>query len=183
MEKIMNGETRRKKILAMMRQSSLPLSGEALGNETGVSRQVVVQDIALLRTEGYPIVATARGYLLNESKQAMRLFKVCHNNDQIEDELITIVDLGGCVVDVMINHRVYGQVSAPLNVKNRRDVGVFVDNLRAGKSTALLNVTSGYHFHHITAENEEILDEIEAVLRGKNYLAEFMPYEKDLIEN
>lgn len=178
MVKIMNGETRRKKILAMMRHSSLPLSGETIGKETGVSRQVVVQDIALLRTEGYPVTATTRGYLLQETKQATRLFKVCHNNEQIEDELTTIVDLGGCIVDVMVNHRVYGQMSAPLNIKNRRDVSIFIDNLRTGKSTALLNVTSGYHFHHIAADYEEILDDIEVVLREKNYMAEFMPYEE-----
>ena len=78
--------------------ASAPLSGGALGRETGVSRQVVVQDIALLRTMGYPILSTARGYVLNVSKHASRFFKVCHTNEQTEDELVTIVDLGGTVV-------------------------------------------------------------------------------------
>lgn len=174
----MAGTQRRKKILAMMRQTSLPLSGGALGKETGVSRQVVVQDIALLRTEGYPIVATARGYILNETKQAVRLFKVCHKNEETEDELKTIVDLGGCVLDVMINHRVYGKVSAPLNIKNRRDVQRFMNDIESGKSAPLMNVTSGYHFHRVSAEQEEILDEIEEALRAKNYLTDLMPYEE-----
>ena len=114
MEYAMNGTQRRRKLLDMMRQASTPLSGGALGRETGVSRQVVVQDIALLRTMGYPILSTARGYVLNESKHASRLFKVCHTNEQTEDELVTIVDLGGTVADVMVNHRVYGKMSAPL---------------------------------------------------------------------
>ena len=83
----------------------------------GVSRQVVVQDIALLRTEGYPIVSTAKGYLLNEPKCATRVLKVCHTNEQVEEELTTIVDLGGTVLNVMVNHRVYGRVEAALNIE------------------------------------------------------------------
>ena len=75
MENAMNGTQRRRKLLDMMRQASAPLSGGALGRETGVSRQVVVQDIALLRTMGYPILSTARGYVLNVSKHASRFFK------------------------------------------------------------------------------------------------------------
>lgn len=179
METAKNGTARRKQILNMIRESPKPLSGGALGRETGVSRQVVVQDIALLRTEGYPIVATARGYILNEPKQAVRLFKVHHSNEQTEDELTTIVDLGGCVLDVMVNHRIYGKMSAPLNIKNRRDVQLFMNSLHSGKSTPLMNVTSGYHFHHVSAEQEDILDEIEDALKEKNFLAELLPYERE----
>lgn len=182
MEQGMNGSQRRKKIVAMLRHSSKPLSGTALGNETGVSRQVVVQDIALLRTEGYEIVATARGYVLNEPKQVMRIFKTFHTNEQTEEELTTIVDLGGCVLDVMVNHRVYGKVTASLNIRNRRDVQVFMKQLNTGKSTALLNITSGYHFHKVTAEREEILDEIEEALKEKGMLTELMPYENEITE-
>ncbi len=178
MEKEMTGADRRKMLLSLMRASDKPLSGTMLGKKTGVSRQVVVQDIALLRTEGQPIVSTARGYVLAELRRAVRLFKVYHTDEQVEDELNTIVDLGGCVMDVMVNHRVYGKVTAPLNIKNRRDVQAFVNDLKTGKSTPLLNVTSGYHFHRIAAEQEEILDEIEEALREKNYLAELLPYEK-----
>ena len=177
MEKEMTGTDRRKMLLSMIRETDVPVSGTALGKKTGVSRQVVVQDIALLRTEGYPIISTARGYIIDEPKEVCRLFKVYHTNEQVEDELTTIVDLGGSVVNVMVNHRVYGKLDAPLNIKNRRDVAKFVNDLETGKSTPLLNVTSGYHFHKISAETEEILDEIEVALREKNYLAELLPYE------
>lgn len=175
----MTGAERRKRILKMMKETSSPLSGGALGRETGVSRQVVVQDIALLRTEGHSIMATARGYILNEPRQAVRLFKVCHTNEQTEEELTTIVDLGGCVADVMVNHRVYGKISAPLNIKNRRDIQVFMNHLKTGKSTPLMNVTSGYHFHHVLAEQEDILDEIEAALGEKHFLTDVLPYEQE----
>ena len=176
---MMTGAERRQKILKLIRESTTPLSGGALGNATGVSRQVVVQDIALLRREGHDILATARGYILDEPQQNMRLFKVCHDEDRTEEELTTIVDLGGCVVDVMVNHRVYGKMSAPLNIKNRRDVQAFLNHLKLGKSTPLLNVTSGYHFHHVSAEQTEILDEIEEALRQKDFLTEVFSYEKE----
>ncbi len=177
MEKEMTGAERRKALLAMMRETEKPLSGTALGKRTGVSRQVVVQDMALLRTEGYPIISTARGYLMEASKGCTRLFKVCHTNEQVEDELTTIVDLGGTVVNVMVNHRIYGKLDAQLNIKNRRDVAKFLDDINTGKSTPLLNVTSGYHFHLVSAETEDVLDEIEEALRGKKYLTELLPYE------
>lgn len=173
----MTGTDRRKKLLFLMRESDAPLSGTQLGKSTGVSRQVVVQDIALLRTEGYSIVSTARGYFLDEPKYVTRLMKVCHTDEQVEDELTTIIDLGGSVLNVMVNHRVYGKVEAPLNIRNRRDIQHFVKDLRSGKSSPLSNVTSGYHFHKIAAENEEVLDEIETALKNKNLLADFLPYE------
>ncbi len=179
MAQVLSGTQRRKKIIQLMRESSTPLSGGALGKETGVSRQVVVQDIALLRTQGYPIMATARGYLLNDAKQMVRLFKVHHTNEQLGDELETIIDLGGSVLDVMVNHRVYGKMSAPLNIKNRRDIQLLLHDLATGKSTPLMSVTSGYHFHHVSAESKEILDEIEESLRKKQYIAELFPYEEE----
>ncbi|MBQ8188891.1 MAG: transcription repressor NadR [Lachnospiraceae bacterium] len=182
MEQVVNGSQRRKQIVDILKQSSEPVSGTALGKMTGVSRQVVVQDMALLRTEGYDIVATARGYMMNIPKHAMRVFKVFHTNEQTEDELTTIVDLGGSVMDVMVNHRVYGKVNATLNIRNRRDIQIFMEQLKTGKSTPLLNLTSGYHFHKVMADREEILDEIEEALRVKGMLTEVFPYEKELAE-
>lgn len=183
MEKELNGSERRKLLLSMMQQSQAPISGSALGRKTGVSRQVVVQDMALLRTEGYPIMSTTKGYYLAHigQGQSVRTLKVCHTDEQVEDELNAIVDLGGTVLDVMVNHRAYGKMTAPLNIRSRRDVQVFVDNIRSGKSAPLLNVTSGYHFHTISADSETILDEIEETLRKKGYLAEVLPYEGELL--
>ena len=170
---------RRKEILRLLAEAKRPLSGSTLGRATGVSRQVVVQDIALLRTGGHPIISTARGYILDEPKGAERLVKVCHTEAEVEDELNTIVDLGGNVLNVMVNHRAYGKVEAPLGVKNRREVQGFLHDLQSGKSSALLNLTSGYHFHRITAESEAVLDEIVEALRRKNYLSELLPYERE----
>ena len=177
----MTGTERRKTILKLMKESTKPLSGGALGTATGVSRQVVVQDIALLRSEGHSILATARGYLLDEpnGKKCTRLFKVYHDESRTEEELNLIVDLGGVVEDVMVNHKIYNKVSAPLNIKNRRDVQNFLKNLKDVKSTPLSKVTSGYHFHHVSAEEVEILNEIEDILRQKEFLTEVFDYEME----
>ena len=178
MDRENSGDLRRNQILELLRNAQgQPLSGSALGQHTGVSRQVVVQDIALLRTQGYPILATARGYLLSLPSSCVRLFKVFHTNEETEEELLTVVDLGGTVEDVLVNHRAYGKLSAPLKIRNRRDVQSFLEQIRTGKSTPLLNITSGYHFHHISADSEAILDEIRDALREKGFLAEFLPYE------
>lgn len=176
----MQGAMRRKKILEMIQASDKPLSGTAIGQATGVSRQIVVQDIALLRTEGWQILATARGYILEKPRYMRTLVKVCHSAEQTEDELNTIVDLGGQVEDVLVNHHVYGCICAPLHIGNRRDVRHFLADLASGRSTPLSNVTSGYHFHHIAADKQEILDEIEQALRAKGYLQQLQPYERDL---
>ena len=167
----MTGEERRKQIISLLRQSALPLSGGVLGSKTGVSRQIIVQDMALLRAEGYEIIATARGYMLDEPVQSIRVIKSCHTNEQTEEELTTIVDLGGSVIDITVEHDIYGKMTAPLNIKNRRDVQLFIKQMNTGRSTPLMNITSGYHSHIISAESEAVLDEIEQALLEKNLLA------------
>lgn len=179
MEKEMNGSDRRKKIVKMLLETKEPLSGTALGKGTGVSRQVVVQDIALLRTEGYQIVSTVRGYYIENSEQKVMLVKVHHTNDQIAEELNTIVDMGGVAIDVIVNHRIYGKICANLNIATRKDIKNFLEDMKAGRSEPLLNVTGGYHFHHIGAQSNELLEEIRNALEEKGFLAEILPYEKE----
>ena len=183
---MMNGDERRQAIIRELQGASRPISGSALSRAAGVSRQVVVQDIALLRADGHDVVATSRGYVLREGEGQpcvpTRLVKVHHGVDDVGDELNTIVDLGGAVLNVMVNHRVYGKITADLDVRNRRDAERYLEGIRTGKSYPLMTVTSGYHFHRIAAETEEQLDEIEAALRAKGYLAEILPYEDGLEE-
>lgn len=178
------GNQRREAILGALRSAAAPISGSALAKTTGVSRQVVVQDIALLRADGHDIVATNRGYVLRQNEGAdqlpTRMMKVHHTVEQLADELQTIVDLGGTVQNVVVNHRVYGKITADLDIKNRRDVERYLEDIESGKSYPLMTVTSGYHFHRVTADTEAELDEIEAALSQKGYLAEVFPYETDL---
>ena len=173
------GDLRREKILRTLSEATYPLSGSALGRACDVSRQVVVQDVALLRTQGWPIESTNRGYVLErEATRPSRLFKCHHTVDQTAEELYTIVDLGGHVRDVFVNHRVYGRLSCELGIASRRDVATYVDQIETGKSSPLMLITSGYHFHHVTADAPEALDEIGRALGEKGLLAEMTDYER-----
>lgn len=174
-----SGDARRARIVEALAAASGPLSGTALAEKCGVSRQVVVQDVALLRERGEKIVSTNRGYVLlaDDPVRPTRLFKCRHTAEQAADELTCVVDLGGRVEDVFVNHRVYGKVSSPLGVGSRRDVERFVSELASGVSAPLLEVTSGYHFHHVSAASEEVLDEVERALDARGYLAELTDYE------
>ena len=168
----MTGEERREDILARIGQIGRPLAARALADLYGVSRQVIVQDIALIRAAGHEILSTNRGYLLQEEKKARRVFKVCHTDEQLEEELCAIVDLGGCVENVVVHHKVYGKLEAHLGVDSRRRVREFLEELQSGKSSPLKNITSGYHDHEVRADQERTLDMIENMLREKGFLAE-----------
>ena len=163
----MNARERRRAIMAVLEGATEPVSGSALAREVSVSRQVVVQDYVLQEAPSSPAVPT-------------RLVKVRHSVEQAGDELTSIVDAGGAVLNVIVNHRVYGKITADLDIRNRRDVERYLHDIESGKSFPLLTVTSGYHFHRIAAEDEQTLDEIEAMLKEKGYLADLMPYEDDL---
>ena len=166
----MTGQDRREAIIRQIQKSEVPLSGSKLAAAYHVSRQVIVQDIALIRAAGYDIISTNRGYILNTVRSARRVYKVQHTDDQLEDELCAIVDLGGLVKNVMINHRVYGHIEAELNVGSRRKVAEFMDDIQNGKSSPLKNITSDYHYHTVIADREETLDLIEDMLRERGYL-------------
>lgn len=166
----MTGSKRREEIINKIKSSTSPISGKALAQLYGVSRQVIVQDIALLRTAGYDIISTNRGYLLNAPHTTSRVFKVSHTDDQTEDELYSIVDLGGTVVNVMVNHRVYGHMEAPLGISSRLKIKEFMDDIKSGKSSPLKNITSNYHYHTVEADSEQTLDLIGKTLEEKGYL-------------
>lgn len=169
----MSGEERRKEIVTMLEDSATPISGTALAKKLGVSRQIVVQDMALLRASQYDILSTTKGYVLNgpaKSQELTRVLKVLHTDEQIEEELQIIVDFGGTVKDVFVQHRIYGTMRADMNIRSRKDVDRFMDHLKSGKSSPLKNITSGYHFHTIAADSEETLNLIEQALRRKGYV-------------
>ncbi len=170
----MCGSERRDAILRELREKKTPVSGNKLASEFHVSRQVIVQDIAILRAAHMDIVSTNRGYMLRGGTggSASRVFKMCNTDEQTEDELNTIVYYGGVVENDFVNHKVYGRVQVDLNIRTSRDVVEFIQGIKSGKSTPLKNITSDYHYHTVTADKEEILDLIEDMLREKGYLVE-----------
>ncbi len=162
-------------MLEILRSSAEPLTGSALAERFGVSRQVVVTDIAILRSRYPELIATNRGYLLMRDEAHRRVFKVIHTSEQSGEELRCIVELGGHVMDVYVNHRVYGTIRTPLDIRSKRDVDLFLADLESGVSTPLLNITNGYHYHTVEARSEAILDEIEECLRSLGFLIETLP--------
>ena len=162
----MNGEERRKKIREKLGKKPYPAA--MLAQEMGVSRQVIVQDVALLRAEGADIVSTNRGYILPE-KRCSRVFKVRHTDEEVREELYLVADLGGCVEDVYVWHKVYGKISAPMGIDSRREADAFVEKLKSGVSVPLKNITGGYHYHTVSADSEKTLDAIEQKLTERGF--------------
>ncbi|MCH4073033.1 transcription repressor NadR [Pseudoramibacter sp.] len=173
----MKGEARRKEIFRLLQGSDRPISGSALAKRLSVSRQVIVQDIALMRQGGTAILSTTKGYAIQSSGAYSRVFKVRHSDEKTEEELNTIVDLGGRVEDVFVYHRVYGILRANLNIRSRLDVQQYLKRISDGSSTLLKNTTSGYHYHTVSADSKEILDLILKALNQKGFLAKLQDYE------
>ena len=161
---------RRKAIVNLLLSAKEPISGGELAQKFNISRQIIVQDITVLKGTGYDILSTNRGYVIQKSPLVERVFKVRHTTEQTEDELSCIVDLGGTIVDVFVWHKVYGKIEAALNIFSQMHVKQFMEGVRIGQSTELMHVTGGYHYHTVRAENEAVLDRIEAALVGKNYI-------------
>lgn len=175
----MTGDNRRKEIIKLLEETDNPISGDFIAKKLGVSRQVIVQDMALIRANGIQILSTNRGYLIEKSASALccRVFKVTHSDEDTEDELSLIVDQGGHLLDVFVYHKVYGVIRGELDIKSRRDVSEYMKKIKSGKSSLLKNVTSGYHYHTVMADSEEILDAIQEELSAKGYLAKLQDYE------
>ena len=167
----MKAADRRKAIVNLLLSSNEAISGGKLSEEFGVSRQIIVQDITVLKGLGHDIISTHNGYIIQKSPLKERVFKVYHTTEQTEDELSTVVNLGGTVVDVFVWHKVYGKMTAPLNIFSSLHIKQFIEGVRSGKSTELMNITGGYHYHTVRAESESVLDEIEKALKSKNYIA------------
>lgn len=168
----MEGQERREKLIKMLQNSQEPISGTELAKKLGISRQVIVQDIALLRAVNKNILSTTKGYILyyQEEQKVNRCYLVKHTTEQIEDELCTIVDNGGKVLDVIVTHDIYGEISTNLIIKNRQDVYDFVQRVKTKNTVPLKELTDGVHLHTVEADSEEILDKIENALREKRYL-------------
>ena len=173
----MDGDKRREQIIKILSDNTLPVAGTELAGRLGVSRQVIVQDIALLRAQKREIVSTCRGYMMGSGISCQRIFKVKHSDDEMEEELNLYVDFGGMVVDEFVYHKIYNVIRVEMGLKSRRDVKEYIEKLKSGISKSLKDVTSGFHYHTVTAESDEILDQIQEELQKRGFLAELRDYE------
>ena len=152
----MKSVERRARLLALLRGSERPLSGEALGEALGVSRQVIVQDVALLRAEGAEICATPRGYTCRRAAAALIGRVACrHDSAGMAAELYAIVDAGCTVVDVIVEHPIYGQLTGPLQLASRADVDAFLARCAGSDAQPLSALTEGIHLHTLACPSPE----------------------------
>lgn len=168
----MNGEIRRETIKQMLLEAQQPLTGTALAGALHVSRQVIVQDIALMRAEHLPILSTNKGYLLQPDtpSQPKRVFFVRHTTQQVLEEFMTVINLGGRILDVAVEHELYGHIRADLLIENARDAADFAERLGHCRDNPLKVLTDDCHFHTVCAPSEKLLDLIEAELRSRGFL-------------
>lgn len=175
----MNTSERQKAILKILRNSDVPVAAKDLAARFNVSRQVIVQDIAVIRAATEGIVSTCRGYTMKKDSRCTREFKVCHTDEDAARELNLIVDCGGTVKNESIKHRVYGRVTVEMDISSRQDVEELLELLTTGKSSLLSNAAAGYHYHLVEAATKERLDLIGERLKQAGLLAPLTPWEKE----
>ncbi|MDR0922076.1 MAG: transcription repressor NadR [Lactobacillales bacterium] len=167
----MDGERRRKQIVANLSNATRAVSATKLSQEFGVSRQVIVGDIALLRAGGQEIIATSRGYILEGKREGIvKTIASKHGTDQTYEELEAIVKLGGEVLDVSVEHPLYGEITGNLHIKTRADAREFCEAQENNQATLLSDLTGGIHTHKLLVRDEIHFAEIEKVLREKGLL-------------
>ncbi len=168
----MNAKDRRNQILDILKNSIQAVNGSQLSKELGVSRQVIVSDVALIRASGIDIISTPKGYILNKNLDDRYIVKTIackHSKDCTVDELNLIVDEGATVVNVIVEHSVYGQLTGDLHLSSRRDVREFMKSLNENSVNPLSQLTDGIHLHTIKCENEDILNSVLNNLKEKGY--------------
>ena len=164
---------RKQELLALLEQSKEAINGQSLAEQFGVTRQIIVQDIALLRADGAQIISTNRGYIYKNSDDnsyAHRLFKVNHTVNEMEEEFLAIVDNGGRIKNIMIDHPVYGEIQTLLKLTCRRDVRHFLKQATSSDFRPLSELTNGVHFHLVEADSQQDLDYIEEALHHLGFL-------------
>jgi transcriptional regulator of NAD metabolism len=163
----MQAQTRREAILNILQGSQAPVKGGLLSKAVGVSRQVIVGDIALLRAQGHRIIATPSGYMMlyEYAKKGVKKVVACkhHTNQQMRRELLTMVRHHCIVEDVIVEHPVYGEICAPLHIKSEQDVENFIQSLEETNSQPISLTTGGVHLHSLWADNP---NDIEALLQA-----------------
>lgn len=173
-------EERRAKILSILKDRSTPIKAAELAQITGVSRQIIVQDMHLLRAREEPIIATSQGYIYNifpassptPLSGVQRIILTKHSPEDMEKELNILVDHGVTVLDVGIEHSVYGKINRSLGLKTRYDVKKFTAEMMGKDATLLSSMTEGQHLHTLQAPDEQSMERACQKLAQEGFLLE-----------
>jgi transcriptional regulator of NAD metabolism len=163
---MMQSSERRARIEAILKESNKPVSATNLASLFDVSRQVIVGDVALLRASGLDIQATPRGYALTlqEDKGFVGIIACRHTKEAMQTELYTIIDNGGSILDVVVDHPIYGQLVGQLQIFSRYDADHFLRQIEVEQAQPLSRITDGIHLHHIRCQDEAAFGRIHAAL-------------------
>ena len=171
----MKGDERRLHILEVLEREHAPVTATVLAAELGVSRQIIVSDIALMRAHGTGIIAERRGYYLDsKSGKGRRHSLVCRHNTEEEtrNELYAMVDFGCRVIDVIVEHPVYGQITVDLGFASRFDVDEYLQRQKDNNAAQLSSLTDGLHVHTVLVPSEDIFKRLCERLRASGVLVE-----------
>lgn len=169
----MRAEERRQAILEYLRRSSRPVSAGSLAERFSVSRQAVVGDVALLRASGADISATPRGYIILKAGRGLTRQVACrHDAAGMEAELNAVVDQGCAVLDVIVDHPIYGQLTGSLQLSSRYDVSQFLSRCAKSDARPLSDLTGGIHLHTLSCPDEDAFSRVQEVLRALGVLLE-----------
>ncbi|MFC4766794.1 3H domain-containing protein [Effusibacillus consociatus] len=162
---------RKDQLLDILKSSDQPVPGSYLADVLDVSRQTVVQDIALLRKDGFKIVSTTQGYVLEQGSktQYREILGIIHTPEQLKRELEILVAHHVAVEDVFIDHPVYGRLKGELNIVTPKDVKQFLEKRANSPFPLFSEVTGGLHYHTLVAEDPETIAEAKSALKQEGF--------------
>ncbi|QXM07065.1 transcription repressor NadR [Crassaminicella indica] len=170
----MTTDQRRREIIKILKNNEEPITGTALAKKFKVSRQVIVQDIAVMRAQGENILATSNGYMLLKADGKNKNIKtiVCRHEGyaQMEEELQIMVDMGAKVLDVIVEHPIYGEIRSSLMITSRMDIEEFMEKVKENDAAPLASLTGGDHIHTVEVSNNRAYEKMIKALKEKGYL-------------
>lgn len=167
----MNSIERREIILKSLIESKSPIKGIEIAKKYGVTRQIIVKDIAILRAKGHNIMATPDGYIMNkELNKCKAIIAVIHKENELLDEMSIIIKYGGTIEDVIVEHPLYGEIKGMLMIKNYNELNKFAEKYKKQEGRLLSVLTQGVHIHTISADNEENIQLIISELKEKGFI-------------
>jgi len=170
----MNSSDRRAEILEVLKNSDKPIKGSSLAKELDVSRQVIVQDVALLRAQGEDIMATPQGYILPKLENIRKVRKTVVSKhqgyDAMREELQIMIDFGARILDVIVEHPIYGEIKGLLDIGHKQELELFLESIETQKAEPLSSLTEGVHIHTIEINSEEDFQKMKKLLKQKGYL-------------
>lgn len=174
----MNNQMRREKLYEILENADRPITGIELSKALDVTRQIIVGDVAILRSSGKPILSTARGYQLQGpaeergcNRRSLHCCSRTMDEDELEAELNAVVDNGGIIRGLTLSHEVYGIIHIDMNIYSRRDVRQYVDKLRASDAPLIVTLTHGAHTLKVETRVDEEMNAVQEGLQELGILA------------